>query len=124
MKQLSVIIAVAFLLSACQPGKPNIPKYNKYDSFTVIYTSGGQRNAATGKIDSIYCTPTFKYPDRSLEAYWKLDTGWAINVRTDTMRDAKKKPIYDSASKSYKFNTTWYKLTKQDRQSIKVQIIY
>lgn len=118
-----LILATIIFLASCQPSKPAIPKYDKSQVFTVIYVANGARQAAQGKIDSIYHIRAFT-DSNSLNACWKLDTGWSLLVpnQLDTLK-VKNKPVYDSIAHQYKFNTMWYKLNPAERQSVRVQII-
>jgi hypothetical protein len=125
MKQLAVILSVIFF-AACKPSKPSVPNYNKNSVFTVIYTlNGGKPGTQTqGRLDSVYYVPAFK-DSSSLEVYWKLDSVWSLlvpNMR-DTIRKPDNKPLYDSASHQYRFNSMWYRLTPEDRKTVKIQII-
>lgn len=125
MKSIS-FIALVILFVSCQPSKPKVPKWNKNDTLSVVYTTLAGRTAAVARIDTIVIAAAFKDPVHILDAYWKLDTIWSFLLpnRKDTVRAINGKPIQDSITHQYKLNSIWHQLTEQERGSVRVQIIY
>jgi hypothetical protein len=118
MKQIGIILTV-ILFAACNHSEPF---KSKTDTVDVIYRSPqglqGARGTYTTKIGYKIDTASRKVTDG-------IDTAWSLLIPNprDTMKDPKGKPIYDSATHSYRFNNQWYKLSDQENKTVKIQII-
>lgn len=125
---LAIIISFGFFIGCNSTSKDTFPvKYG--DTVDVIYRVDSSTKGTTGLFYSRgIAFDGFErvFEDSSSTTAKKVHRPqWQLLVPNyrDTIRDATGKPIYDSASKGYKVNTKWYKLTPQENKSTRVQVV-
>ncbi len=123
MKQIGIILAVAFLVGCSTVGEK---KYNLTgkDTFAVAWhyrtnDSGWDIKMAHDSLGKVWA-----YGDSaSSEGKYKTSTIWKFFTYVDTLRDGAGKPIYDSVRKQYKSRWEWVLPAENIRSTIEVTIL-
>lgn len=124
MKQVGVFIALIFTIVSCNQSATPVGKSSVYkDTLAVAYETKGQNNwqlvRATYAFDTVWA-----YGDKNIsDGKYKIDTAkWKFYIMKDTMRDvATRKPIFDTASRTWKMQWDWYELSPKEKDAISVK---
>lgn len=122
---LSGVILLVGLISYCSGCGNSQPKFNpKTDTTLAVYR---QKHTNFWRfINEIYTTSRHLVATKdssSSSGIWKYDTvsiKFWIENRNDTIRDANKKPLLDSATHQLKFNFVWYELKSSEIDSLQI----
>lgn len=121
--QLTLVMGIVICIFSCKENKQAVVQ-QKTDSVIVAYAPKGTENWALTK--AVYgIGKKWAYGDSAhSEGNYKIDTNsWKFYILTDTMRDINRKPIFDTASKSWKMRWDWIELTEAQKQSINIHIL-
>lgn len=119
---LALIMAIVVCIFACHNAHSVINP--KTDTVVIAYTPRGN-DSGWALAKAVYgIGKKWAYGDSAKsDGQYKMDTiSWKVFI-TDTARDSKGKPIYDSVAKKWKAGGNWYELTEAQKQVNLIHIL-